>query len=349
MAKEKPGKLNLLARPLGVELEYSVVKGFLEAMDKVRLDEARAWEWEHDGTLTKGGKELVCYPASGDGFLKMIAKIVEMQQIWEPQVDKSCGFHVHVQAKDLKMVDLRRLIALWCRVEKYLYGTLVKLERAYSREDGRHYCRPIAVTGDVRVESWQFTETDVLRLMRKRLLEVNTLSTTTPEDRIRAFLLKKLYGLDWSQVIKPIAAIEPPKKGEENYLQKYQTWQAYLLKLDQLDRIKSQFNAIKAYKRTNHGEGGCRYAAMNVHAYFYTGKTPTIEFRLKEGTMEAEELIFWPLFCGWFVESATRLDDNEVLAVHSLRDWIAAVRGFAQGSVLDWVEEKLEKKKEKCE
>jgi len=346
MAKEKPGKLNLLARPLGVELEYSVVSGFRAAMDKVRFGDDRAWEWEHDGTLTKGGAELVCCPSNGDYFLRMIAKIVEMQQIWEPQVDKSCGFHVHVQARDLKMVDLRRLIALWCRVEKDLYGTLVDAMRWHPRKDGRHYCRPVAVAEDSRMENWQFTDTDVLRLMRKRLLEVNTLSTTTPEDRIRAFLLKKLYGIDWSQVIKPVEAIEPPKQGEENYRQKYQVWQTYLLKCDRLDQIKAQFEHIKAYKRTNHGEGGCRYAAMNVHAYFYTGKAPTIEFRLKEGTMEAEELIFWPLFCGWFVESATRLDDNEVLAVHSLRDWVVAVRPFVQGSVLDWVEEKLKDKKE---
>jgi hypothetical protein len=196
----------------------------------------------------------------------------------------------------------------------------------------------MAVEEGKRYEGWQFTPTDVTRLMRKRMLEVNEHSTSTPEERINAFLMKKLYDISWvTEVIKvtPFPDREDPRFG-----QKYADYKLNQAALYRAQSAKANFDRIKNYKRTNGGAGGCRYSSMNVHSHFFRG---TIEFRLKEGTLDPTEIIFWPLFCGWFVEMATRLRDDEVMAINSLSDWVKLMREkcIIQPSVIDWVEEKV--------
>jgi hypothetical protein len=331
------GQLNLLARPIGVELEYSSVIGFKEHVNRA----VNFAFWEHDGTLTKGGEELVFQPASGDVLMQYLTTIIGLHENFPPKVDQSCGFHVHVQSQDFTMLELRRIIAMWCRIERDIFGTLVLSSRRKGRDDGHHYCRPMTVDEGQRYESWQFTPADVTRLMRKRLLEVTTHSTSTPNERINAFLMKKLYEL--SITIEPIKVVPMPQTDDPKFAQKYNDYKTYQMSVYHAASAKQNFNHIKAYKRTNGGAGGCRYCAMNVHSHFFRG---TIEFRLKEGTLDPTEIIFWPLFCGWFVEAAIRLRDDEVMAITSLADWVKTMRDncIAQPSVLNWVEEKMAKK-----
>src|SRR5260370_11405285 len=141
MQKYKPsaGLINLLARPIGVELEYSSVVNLREVVNDI----VPFAYWEHDGTLTKGGEELVVNPASGDKLMQYLAILIGLQTNYPPAVDTSCGFHVHVQSQDFTPLDLRRLIAMWCRVEKDIFGTLVRANRRFGRDDGHHYCRPM--------------------------------------------------------------------------------------------------------------------------------------------------------------------------------------------------------------
>src|SRR5258708_6178097 len=179
--KSTAGVINLLARPIGVELEYSSVVGFKDQVGPLIGDFSY---WEHDGTLTKGGEELVVNPASGDQLIQYLTTLIGLHANYPVKVDASCGFHVHVQSQDFSNLDLRRLIAMWCRIEPEIFGTLVLVSRRRAREDGHHYCRPMAVEEGNRCESWQFTPTDIARMMRKRFLEVNEHSTSTPEERV---------------------------------------------------------------------------------------------------------------------------------------------------------------------
>jgi len=332
--KSSTGLVNFLPRPIGVELEYSSVINFRDAVCNV----VPFAYWEHDGTLTRGGEELVVNPASGDKFLQQLTTLIGLHENYPPAVDSSCGFHVHVQSQDFTMLDLRRLIAMWCRIEPEIFGTLVLACRKRGREDGHHYCRPMAVEENLRYEGWQFTPSDVVRLMRKRMLDVTEHSTSTPEERINAFLMKKLYEITWvTETIKPVPI---PSRDDPRFVQKSREYQEYQNAVYRDASTKQAFERIKAYKRTNGGAGGCRYSAMNVHSHFFRG---TIEFRLKEGTLDPAEIIFWPLFCGWFVEAATRLSDEEVLAINSLSDWVAVMRRrcIAQPAVIEWVEGKM--------
>lgn len=291
----KVGKINLLKRPLGIELEFSSPKGMVSY-------EPSGHKWEHDGSLTRGGLELVFPPAGGDAFIKLISNCIDAIMLHTPGIDKSCGFHVHVQARDFDWFSLRRILALWCKLENDIFAYLVSPERSENR-----YCQKITIPSDAnRREVWQFTPTDIAHLMRRRL---NT------EGLIRRWMIKKLYSID-------LPAENTQLTDEKN-----------LSKFKELNR---RFEDIKSHKRTD--TNGCRYAAFNLHSYFHRG---TVEFRLKEMTLNHDELIFWPIFCGWLVESVFKITDPEIASINSLQDWLNTTKSFIPENVAQWVCSKI--------
>jgi len=56
-----------------------------------------------------------------------------------------------------------------------------------------------------------------------------------------------------------------------------------------------------------------RYYAMNVHSWMYRR---TIEFRLKEGTVNGAEIRDWALLCGWIVEVVNRITFRQALRIY---------------------------------
>jgi len=58
-----------------------------------------------------------------------------------------------------------------------------------------------------------------------------------------------------------------------------------------------------AQKKAHKYENAARRHALNFHAWMMRG---TIEFRCKEGTLDQGDFLLWPLWCGWFVDSAMR-------------------------------------------
>lgn len=62
-----------------------------------------------------------------------------------------------------------------------------------------------------------------------------------------------------------------------------------------------------------------RYFGLNLHTWF---QRQTVEFRHHEGTVDGMKLQWWPLFCGWFVEIASSLRDDEVEKIRTVHDLI---------------------------
>lgn len=108
--------------------------------------------------------------------------------------------------------------------------------------------------------------------------------------------------------------------------------------------FEARLNERKAHKYEN----GARRAAINFHSWMMRG---TIEFRLKEGTINRADLINWPLWCGWFVQKSTGLTDKELLwwmkqpiTLRELSERFASTNlGNARmpKSILSWVDDKL--------
>jgi hypothetical protein len=81
--------------------------------------------------------------------------------------------------------------------------------------------------------------------------------------------------------------------------------------------------------------GEARYLGLNLHSYFYRG---TVEWRMFEGTVSLDDIVNWPLVCGWIVETCINKSDSEVGKIHSLRQFSES---YLPLPVQEWVSEKL--------
>jgi hypothetical protein len=81
-----------------------------------------------------------------------------------------------------------------------------------------------------------------------------------------------------------------------------------------LDRLKQNRRAF-GYER----EDNPRYAGLNIHAYYTLG---TIEWRMKEGTLNTDVCRLWPLFCGWFTHIALTKPIRVLKQIENLNDMI---------------------------
>jgi hypothetical protein len=65
--------------------------------------------------------------------------------------------------------------------------------------------------------------------------------------------------------------------------------------------------------------GEHRYLGLNLHSYFYRG---TVEWRMFDGTIDVEDMMYWPLLVGWIVEKANTLNDRQVQKLTTLRSFV---------------------------
>lgn len=123
-----------LTRLIGTELETARAAKF---GPKLRAAQKK-WKFSvvSDGSIDAGGAEVVTQPAGGSQWAAMVKDLGEGFYEAETETSKLCGQHVHVDAGDLTVWDIRRLIKLYAAVEWALFDALPS-ERAQSR-----YCRP---------------------------------------------------------------------------------------------------------------------------------------------------------------------------------------------------------------
>lgn len=113
-----------------------------------------------------------------------------------------------------------------------------------------------------------------------------------PSDALRPWLYNYLYGLAWPSKPKP-------QKSELVYKRLLADYRKAV------ELVKEQLHV----KQTHKYENEARRQALNFHSWMMRG---TVEFRLKEGTVDPIELLNWPLWCGWFVEKVAAMRDDTV-------------------------------------
>jgi len=113
-------------------------------------------------------------------------------------------------------------------------------------------------------------------------------------------------------------------------------------------KIKDQLVRLKEHKYQH----AARRKAINFHAWMMRG---TVEFRLKEGTVDPLDILMWPQWCGWFVEKCiTTFTDEEVLRWYTNPPTLLELTGRLGGGpqarhrmpsqVMAWAEAKCRKK-----
>lgn len=300
--------LNPLRRPLGLELE-------LVPVGKINLGSLSKFvqiTLVRDGSLTPGGQEMVVSPLVGDLFIQGVNDLATMLANGGSGVDKSCGFHVHVGATDYTPYDLRRLIWIVKTIQSDIYAYLV----APGRSEGR-YCRPYNQNDRWYEDLWDLKE----------------------GKEIRAYLYNWLYSGARAHSWRNPSGNPKLEKGSPKVIY---SPRGSILNQEEVKYAKENYNIPMS---RGHKYETCRYYGVNIHSWLQRG---TVEFRHHQGTVTLSEMTFWPLFCGWVVELASFLRDEEVREVGGLRELFTNVwkRPFktleVPKAVREWVLGKLE-------
>lgn len=124
-------KRNPSARAISCELEIAKAD-----CDDGISSTVRKWHGSivEDGSLPDGGFEVNTAPASGDVFCRQIEEIGMALSDSEAEVTPACGYHVHIDARDFRFFEVRRLILLYRHIEDALFAM-----QPASRHNS-HYC-----------------------------------------------------------------------------------------------------------------------------------------------------------------------------------------------------------------
>ena len=103
---------------LEIEVNDSRVKMHLENADIPN------WDCVHDGSLDCGSEFRLRNVLRGDDLLREIENFCITLHKRNYQMDNTCSVHVHIDAKDMKLSQVKTLIHLHRRYEQFLYGML---------------------------------------------------------------------------------------------------------------------------------------------------------------------------------------------------------------------------------
>lgn len=96
----------------------------------------------YDGSITADmGRELISRPASGDILYKRVSDLGLWASTYNVEVNKSCGFHVHIDATDTDWNDLRHISLVNLDIEPLLYAMMPK-----SRGATRQWCKKFPIS-----------------------------------------------------------------------------------------------------------------------------------------------------------------------------------------------------------
>jgi hypothetical protein len=88
----------------------------------------------HDGSIHGGSPfEINTAPAQGDTFLTQVKEITDELKEIGAVANDSCGYHIHVDARDYTFFDVRKLIFLYDKLEDTLFDLMPDVRRNNTR------------------------------------------------------------------------------------------------------------------------------------------------------------------------------------------------------------------------
>lgn len=268
-------------RAIGLELELSDWGSWrVREKESYSLDEHTHYTIDHDGSVRPSQLEAVFKPLAGDqqiiNGLNLIAR-----KVWDCNctVNETCGYHVHVDARDFSWADIQKLMFFWFKLEND--NSLWKLA-------GRG-----PTTFSDKWTSWWNNRT--------------TKKISTNLKTFKAQIIKMLYNVDTESYKDHLVKI----KQSEDYMYTYNRTVAYNKIHDKktpLPKPADYIFDLKEHKRLKANRGWnravkSRYLNLNIHSWLFRG---TVEYRLGAGTVNTDDIRLWPLFCLWLTEAVSR-------------------------------------------
>lgn len=127
--------------PLGVERRFGVeieCNGVDRSVVQRQMGRFPRWTLKRDVSVNGSGLELVSPPLRGEEGLNELREVCTMLQDVGAQVDRSCGLHVHHEARDLGARGIARFAQTWTDNQDMLDWLV-----SPSRRDGR-WCRRLS-------------------------------------------------------------------------------------------------------------------------------------------------------------------------------------------------------------
>ena len=266
-----------LARLIGVEVEVNNSRNL--AKGKKLRDALYKWgdSVVSDGSI--GGQprafEINCMPSGGDKFIDHIRELTDGLAMFGASPDSSCGLHVHIDASDLEVYDLNRVIQLYAKVERALF------DLCHPSRLNNHYSVPC----------------------RKFYLEGGL--THKPAE-FRQRLVSRLYFND-----QPILTPESIKQKAASYWGSDYT-RGDAKRRKELEKIHINQVVVALKKEKQHKYRNVRYKALNLHSYWLR---KTIEFRHHEGTVDFDAITGWAMVCQHLIDITTKLSPAHIEAL----------------------------------
>lgn len=154
-------------RKYGVEIEFTTSHSrevIAQAMRDAGLncndegyghrDSETAWKVVYDSSC---GEEIVSPILSGDEGLEQIEKVCTVLNLLDCKVNKNCGLHVHLDARDLAPEQVIKVVAGYARYE----GLFDALQPESRRLDNNGYCRSLRRMYQHRSKLGKFSLEDV--------------------------------------------------------------------------------------------------------------------------------------------------------------------------------------------
>lgn len=330
---------NILPRALGMECELgSSGLSFLRQFHP----KIAVWKWTSDGSVNSG-TELIVKAAAGDAFFKGAIETAEAFHAAGATTDESCGFHVHVNGLDLSVWDIRRLLLLWRNLEDEIFG-LVEPRRQLNR-----FCRPCTETINTNVPALKKAKTSselkAALIQAMYGLDINkpkkvwkwepdlcfgyiyicTGCLSAEHTRGGTHMVNPYYYKGTHTTASHDDIRKAVKDGKlEPFYNNFSVNPKFVAQYKALisSALPSASDDLRQYQSYISGKYGSesRYWALNIHSWLYRG---SIEFRLHHGTVALDDLVCWPLFCGWMVEAASRFPDFQIEKISTIEEMLA--------------------------
>jgi hypothetical protein len=92
----------------------------------------------HGDSSVSSGQEMVIPGLYGDALPAAMIELATRMQLEGVKADSTCGFHVHVDTRDIGWWELRRMTRIYLHLEEFLYGLLP------TRRSKNVFCRKLS-------------------------------------------------------------------------------------------------------------------------------------------------------------------------------------------------------------
>ena len=332
--RSKTYKDNPLRRFISIELEIGRDKGNADEIVQPVLKKYGMTAKE-DGSVYSGC-EITTQPSNGDEFLTQVRDLTTALNAVGARVDATCGYHVHIDARDYTWQSLRRMLILWSRVEAGMFLALPQARRT------SRFARALAP----QIDLWFPDPAERISLphLKDRVAQLVKGQRPTP---FRAQNNEDVTLVRWL-VANPEAAISTTSTGCNCFSCRSERLDSGTLRSilapvraaqnPRFQLVENRELIEHSFRPTNTDRPGVfldgyvdrhwRYYTLNVLSWFSHG---TIEVRCHSGTTNYHKIVNWALLWANFIDRCRHISEADMIKLaNDPRDsWDLLVEVFA--------------------